>query len=67
MLEACRVVLRPESGIDKPPVRLPADCLQIEDLPKPYDFALGTCEVAVIKTIAVADACIAAREILNMS
>lgn len=41
-LESCRVVLRAETGIDKPPVRLPADCLVLETPPKLYDFALGT-------------------------
>jgi UBA-like domain len=41
MLESCRVQLLPETGIDKPPVRLPPDCLQMETLPKPYTFALG--------------------------
>lgn len=42
MLESCRVVLLSESGIDRPPVRLPADCLRVDTIPKPYDFALGT-------------------------
>lgn len=42
MLECCRVVLRPETAVDRPPVRLPADIMSKISVPKPYDFSLGT-------------------------
>jgi hypothetical protein len=45
MLECCRVVLRPETAVDRPPVRLPADVTAKISVPKAYDFSLGTFRV----------------------
>ena len=44
-LTTCRVVLCATPGMDKPPVRLPRECLQAAEsfrLPPIYDFEVGT-------------------------
>lgn len=39
-LANCKVTLRPETGMDRPPVRLPGHILSSEPVDEPYDFSL---------------------------